>query len=301
MISQLSKNKWWNLDWSEVVCLLMITNCITWFDAFLWPKFSGNLINYLETAKATDHMKRTLFHKAILAGQSQRRTAHTFAPEKHLLSVPFTPWNWRMEGSFSIRNELPLDLAITVFTPPSVLYDLCPPAFKYPSRVWEQQTTKLKRVHLHMKHFNQHADIVPPHTTAPQEMQKKMPQKKKKRWLLGGCQEEEVSGGKEERDSVTLDESSNTLQHFIQRHIYCTILPPSPSPRLLKHHDTHPHTHTHCQCLLVKEMSWCADINTNWMKTAFHLISHLCELACYWIERPTRLWLTQKQRGGVKR
>lgn len=38
----------------------MITNCVTQFNAFLWPKFmfSGNLINYLETAKATDHLIR---------------------------------------------------------------------------------------------------------------------------------------------------------------------------------------------------------------------------------------------------
>lgn len=117
-------------------------------------------INYLVAAKAADHLilHQTLLHNVIPAGQSQRRSAlMPFVFEKQFVECPiFTVWNQRLEGSSSGQNEISQDLAITVFTPPSVLYELCPPALKHPSGLQERQITKAKRVHLHMNHFNQH-------------------------------------------------------------------------------------------------------------------------------------------------
>lgn len=90
---------------------------------------------------------------------------------------------------------------------------------------------------------------------------------KKRRW---------VGEEKEEKDSVTLDESSNTPQCAIQRHIYNTIRSPPPSPLfcLVKHHDTHSHT---VSVSLWKKCHGAQTPNTNWMKTAFNFISRLSD------------------------
>lgn len=112
------------------------------------PCLKGNLINYLKTAKGTDHLiqHQTLLHNVIPAGQSQRCSA--LMPlffKSNFSSVPFTPWNPRMEGSSSSQYETSQDLAITVFTPPSVLYELCPPCVKVPFKCTRTTNNKVEK------------------------------------------------------------------------------------------------------------------------------------------------------------
>lgn len=110
------------------------------------------------------------------------------------------------------QNKISQALAITVFTPHSKLYELCAPALK-----------RLRTTENHL-HMNQHFWLF----TTEEEKALTKREEGKGRWcLFRGTQEEEENGQKtkrREKDSVTLDESSNTPQHSTLRHIYSTIL-----------------------------------------------------------------------------
>lgn len=169
----------------------MITN---WSDAFLWPKFkfSGSSINYLEAAKAADHLilHQHSFTMWYLQDKVSGRVHSRLSLFLKSSFVECPIYTMKSENGGPLQQEwsrLSQDLPITAFAPPNVFYELSPPALKHPSTN-EGQQTKRRSVHLHMNHFDHTPDILPPHTTVPLGMQRK-----------GGTGEEKalaIEGGK---------------------------------------------------------------------------------------------------------
>lgn len=200
----------------------------------------------------------------------------------NLSSVPFTAWNWRMEWNITGSGYY------SIYSTQSVIWtlSLCVTAPFKPMR-----TTNSKEEESPPPHESCQSTWLTlfQHTTAPLLHRERC---HRGRESVGHWQREkrvkEYDAGLNAQEDKRRKTQSPWMSHaaHLSTSYWDIFTAQCALPlllRLVRHHDTRPHTQSECHP--VKEMSWWADTVTNWIKTAFNLISRPSELACDWIER----------------
>ncbi len=160
---------WFNgvkLGWLCFGCFILIPSCLCYYHPrwyrggiILSPASSnGDVYIDSETLQRRKISRNEMEIQKGLMWYLQDKVCNTVQSglfsKSNLLSVQFHTTKSKNGGLYQ-QTKWNITGSDTVFSPPSLLYELCPPALKYPISLWKQQI-KLRRVHLHMNHFSQH-------------------------------------------------------------------------------------------------------------------------------------------------